>query len=416
MRTSRPVVLATLGCLYLVQGLPFGFQAEALPSLMAERGLTLESIGFSSALAAPWMGKALFAPIVDRFGSSRYGRRKSWILPLTAFLGMTAFAAAFVANQASLVPLCALIFLMNLFAAMQDIAVDGLAVDLLRSSELGAGNAIQVIGYRLGMILSGGILVWASKFIGWNGLFFVVAGVAMLGLVAAHSLDESPSVHDSATHREHRSLFEILRGAVEATKTNGGLGLLVVIATYKMGEAMADGMWKPYLVKQAGYTPAQLGLWVGTYGAVAAIVGSLIGGFLARRYSYASALFIPAAMRTVGLGIQWFLVRSGVPGESAVVGITVFEHFFAGMITPIMFALMMSRVDRSIGATHYTFLATIEVLGKSPTKFFSGVLAARMGFSGAFGAATLASLAFLALLPLVGRGRAGAESGSETAT
>lgn len=416
MRKSRPVVLATLGCLYLVQGLPFGFQAEALPSLMAERGLTLESIGFSSALAAPWMGKALFAPLVDRFGSSRYGRRKSWILPLTAFLGATAFAAAFVANGSSLTPLCALIFLMNLFAAIQDIAVDGLAVDLLRSSELGAGNAIQVIGYRLGMILSGGILVWASKFIGWNGLFFVVAGISGLGLLAANSLDEPASLQSSVALRENQSMLDILRAAVTATKTNGGLGLLVVIATYKMGEAMADGMWKPYLVKQAGYTPAQLGLWVGTYGAVAAIVGSLVGGYLARRFSYAFALFIPAAMRTVGLGIQWFLVHEGSPGESAIVGITVFEHFFAGMITPIMFALMMSRVDRSIGATHYTFLATIEVLGKSPTKFFSGVVAARFGFSGAFGAATLASLVFLAFLPLVGRGRAASEARVEPAT
>ena len=89
----------------------------------------------------------------------------------------------------------------------------------------------------------------------------------------------------------------------------------------------------------------------------------------------------------------------------AVIGVTVFEHFFAGMITPVMFALMMSRVDRSIGATHYTLLATIEVLGKSPTKFFSGVVAKHFGFSGVFAAAALASLGFLALIPLARRGR-----------
>jgi MFS transporter, PAT family, beta-lactamase induction signal transducer AmpG len=99
------------------------------------------------------------------------------------------------------------------------------------------------------------------------------------------------------------------------------------------------------------------------------------------------------------------LVSAGNPGENAVIGVTVFEHFFAGMITPIMFALMMSRVDRSIAATHYTFLATIEVLGKSPTRFFSGVIAARYGFSGTFAAAALFSLGFLACVPLVGKGR-----------
>jgi hypothetical protein len=181
-----------------------------------------------------------------------------------------------------------------------------------------------------------------------------------------------------------------------------------------MGEAMAEGMWKPFLVKEAGYTPAQLGLWVGTYGAIAAIAGSLAGGFLTRRMSFAVALFIPAAFRVLGIAYQWVLVSAGAPSASAVIGVTIFEHFFAGMITPIMFALMMSRVDRSIGATHYTFLATIEVLGKSPTKFFSGVVAARFGFPGAFAAAALASFGFLALLPLVGRGRA--ESKTEPTT
>ena len=406
MRSSRPVLLATLGSLYLVQGLPYGFQAEALPSLMAERGVTLQSIGFSSALAAPWMCKAFFAPLVDRFGSSRIGRRKSWILPLTALLAATAVAAAFVANRPSFGPLLALIFLMNLFAAAQDIAVDGLAVDILRPEELGAGNSIQVIGYRMGMILSGGVLVYASKFIGWNGLFFTVAAISVLGLLAAFSLQEPARTESTEDKAKHQSIFEILRVAITATKLNGGWGFLAVIATYKMGEAMAEGMWKPFLVKEAGYTPAQLGLWVGTYGAIAAIAGSLIGGFLTRRLSFAWALFIPAAFRVLGIAYQWVLVSAGSPGTTAVIGITVFEHFFAGMITPVMFALMMSRVDRSIGATHYTFLATIEVLGKSPTKFFSGVIAARFGFPGAFAASALASLGFLALLPLVGRGRA----------
>jgi len=405
MRTSRKAVLATLGALYLVQGLPYGFQAEALPSLMAQRGLTLESIGFSSALAAPWMGKALFAPLVDRFGSARIGRRKSWILPLTALVALTAFVAAFFASGTSLKPLFALIFLMNLFAAMQDIAVDGLAVDLLDSNELGLGNAIQVIGYRLGMIASGGLLVWASKYIGWNGLFFVVSAIALLGLGAALTLDEPAASEVPNEKQKRQSILDILKIAYSATKTHGGAGLLLVIATYKIGESMSDGMWKPFLIKQAGYSPDQLGLWVGTYGAVAAICGSLGGGLLARRLSFAWALFIPAAFRVLALAYQWFLVRSGSPSEHAVIGVTVVEHLFAGMLTPIMFALMMSRVDRSIGATHYTFLATIEVLGKSPSRFFSGVVAARYGFSGAFAVATLSSLFFLALLPLVGQGR-----------
>ena len=70
-----------------------------------------------------------------------------------------------------------------------------------------------------------------------------------------------------------------------------------------------------------------------------------------------------------------------------------------GALTTAVFALMMSRVDRRIAATHYTVIATIEVLGKSPSAWFSGYAATALGYSGVFAAATLLSFAFLALVP-----------------
>ena len=60
------------------------------------------------------------------------------------------------------------------------------------------------------------------------------------------------------------------------------------------------------------------------------------------------------------------------------------EHFFAGLLTTSMFAFMMARVDRTIGAAHYTLLATIEVLGKTPPSLLSGVHAGALGYGPAF--------------------------------
>ncbi|HNN93617.1 MAG TPA: MFS transporter, partial [Pseudomonadota bacterium] len=72
----------------MAQGLPFGFQKE-LSSFLRETGVSLDKIGFTRALSAPWMAKALWAPLVDRFGSERFGRRKSWIVPMLILLGLT---------------------------------------------------------------------------------------------------------------------------------------------------------------------------------------------------------------------------------------------------------------------------------------------------------------------------------------
>jgi lysozyme family protein len=59
---------------------------------------------------------------------------------------------------------------------------------------------------------------------------------------------------------------------------------------------------------------------------------------------------------------------------------------------------MMSRVLPEIGASHYTLLAAIEVLGKSPGALLSGVIAQHGGYPATFALATLLSAGTLLLL------------------
>lgn len=151
--------IGLLFLLYLSQGLPFGFQVTALPVYLRSRNISLTIIGFASALALPWMLKALWAPLVDRFGIERIGRRKTWIIPLQLLLLGTVLFTATLSPGKNLAGILTAVFFMNLFAASQDIAVDGRAVDILRTNELGPGNAAQVCGYKTGMLISGGLLV-----------------------------------------------------------------------------------------------------------------------------------------------------------------------------------------------------------------------------------------------------------------
>ena len=107
--------------------------------------------------------------------------------------------------------------------------------------------------------------------------------------------------------------------------------------------------------------------------------------------------FLTAALRALPVAGQWALAAFG-PTAAGVIAVTTAEHFFGGALTTAMFAFMMSRVDRRIGATHYTALATVEVLGKAPAGILSGVLARAVGYHGVFAIATLLSVAFLGLL------------------
>jgi MFS transporter, PAT family, beta-lactamase induction signal transducer AmpG len=396
--------LAILSIFYLVQGLPFGFQATALPVYLTASGVSLTNVGFAGALSAPWLLKPLWAPLVDRYASDRFGRRRSWIVPLQAALASTCLAAAFVPAE-SLALLLVLIGLTNLFAATMDIAVDGLAVDLLDVEELGFGNIAQVVGYKIGMLIGGGILVWASRWIGWSGLFLVITALITTALLITLAWREpaprpTGTSDEESTPTSFRALFRTLG---EALRHPGGLALILVVATYKTGESLADGMFEPFLIRHAKWTESDVGLVIGTWGMGFSLAGSFLGGWLAHRVGVYRALVACALARTASIAaVVWVgTLAAEQVGVVEVVFAKGCEEIAGGGLTTAMFAFMMARVDRRIGATHYTLLAGVEVFGKSPGALLSGKIADTIGFAGTFAIGLALSLVFLPLLALV---------------
>jgi PAT family beta-lactamase induction signal transducer AmpG len=389
--------LATLLTLYFAQGLPFGFQATALPLMLRERGVSLQAIGFATVLATPWLAKPLWAPWVDRYGSRRFGRRKSWIVPMQAALVICALLAARTQNE---VTLCALIFAMNLFAATQDIAVDALAVSWLEPDELGPGNAVQVVGYKLGMLTGGGLLVWASGSIGWSGLFNAMAALLFAVLCMSVVMHEPASEASGRGELTTTSLRAVLARLGRAFRQPAMLALIVLVMTYKSGETLVDAMWKPMLFDR-GFTAPQIGLWTGTFGMLFSLIGSSVAGFSTRRLTPATALLWAAIMRASGVAAEWWLSWLAHPSASSVIVVTCVEHLVGGAITTVMFALMMRHTDREIGGTHYTLLASLEVWGKLPLAALSGLLAAGLGYPGLFALGTGLCVAFVGLVAVV---------------
>ncbi|MEW5743617.1 MAG: MFS transporter [Myxococcota bacterium] len=399
-RRSPAWKIALLTSLYFAQGLPFGFQSNALRLYLTELGLSMTQVGFAGLLAAPWGLKLFWAPLVDRFGSPRFGRRKSWIVPAQALLILTCVAAAFVPPREHLALLLALVLAMNLFAATQDIAVDGLAVDLLDPKELGAGNAAQVVGYKVGMLTGGGLLVAASVYLGgWRGLFLSMAALCLGVMVVVLFFRESRGEADGVAPPTWR---EFLARARDVFRTPGVGWLLVAVGTYKVGESMADAMFGPFLVRAHGLEKETVALWLGSWGTVASLAGSAVGGVLASRVRLVRAVQVAAVLRVGPLLAQWLLIAGLIaPTKASIIAVTCAEHFFGGVLTTAMFALMMSQVNRRIGATHFTVLAAVELWGKAPAGAVSGVFVDAFGFSPVFlSAVVLSGLYALVLLPL----------------
>ncbi len=400
-RWPDPWKVGVLSALYFAQGLPFGFQSNALALYLTDLGLSMTQVSLARALALPWALKVLWAPLVDRYNLPRFGRRKSWIVPMQLLLAATCVVAAFFPlSRETLVPFLACVLLMNLFAATQDIAVDGLAVDLLEPSELGAGNAAQVVGYKVGMLTGGGLLVALAARAGWNALFLSMAGLCLLVMTLVLFVKEPAStVHASGAKLSWPELVTRLK---ELVRKPGVGWLLLAVGTYKMGETLADAMFGSWMVRVHHVPKEEVALWLGTWGIVASLAGSFLGGVLATRLRLKTAVSVTGALRLIPLIAQWAVVAGfALPTKDIIVPLTCAEHFFGGLLTTAMFSLMMASVDRRIGATHFTLLASVEVIGKAAPGLLSGLMADTLGFQAVFAASVGLSAAFLLVVPKI---------------
>ena len=217
----RLVVVTVLG---FASGLPLALTGQAMQAWLSLEGLDVATIGFLSLVGLPYTFKFLWAPLMDRFELPWLGRRRGWlVLTQLALAGALLWLADTSPTQATR-SFALLAVLVAFVAASQDVVIDAYRTDLLAARERGLGASVSVLGYRLAMILSGGIaLIWvdpsnASGPGGWTWpevYRFMAALMAGAAVLSAIALPRVRSVGDrSSVARQDLLGFAALLAAV----------------------------------------------------------------------------------------------------------------------------------------------------------------------------------------------------------
>jgi len=372
--------LGLLGALYLAQGVPFGFFTQALPVVMRQAGYALPWIGLSSFLALPWALKWLWAPILDARYLPSLGRRRSWLIGLQIASALLMLTLGLFAEPGAIVWLLLGSLVTNLLSASQDVATDGLAVELLSKKERGTGNGVQVAAYRLGMILGGGALLVLFDQHGFGAALSAMAAVAIMALVPVLFYREpaAPLPVSRPT-----SPWALLRQPTAGV----WCGLLLL---YKAGDAAASGMVRPYLVDR-GLDLSDIGALVGSVGSAAGLAGALIGGVLTQRLGSRRSLFGFGALNACALA-SYALLAQGFVGTSWLTLAIALEHLVGGMATVALFTSMMQWCRVGHEGSDYTLQASLVVVSSGLAQALGGFSAHAFGYAAHFTAASLATL------------------------
>jgi MFS family permease len=383
-----------LSALYFAQGLPSGLIARALPPLLRDQGVSLSVIGFTSALALPWALKFAWAPFIDRYGS-----RKRWLLVLNCLamaLMLLVASRDFTAWVAVLPLFLAVLFCMNFVSATQDIATDGYAVSALKPEWRGLGNSIQVVGYKFGMVIGSGALLWLIARHGWQTSYTSLACLMLLVIVPVSFMDDPPApARQAATHAPWHGWRGYV-GVFREFVMRPGLGWwLLTVALYKLGDSLGSRMTGPLLTDR-GYSLSDIGVITGFAGATAGVLGAFVGGATLLRLGHRQALLGFGVLQASGLAGYLFVV-GGMQSPYTLAAIVCFEQFADGLSTVALFTIMMDRCRPHAPGTDYSLQASLMVLASGIAALCGGLFAEHLGYAAVF--TTAAFLTLLALPP-----------------
>ncbi len=230
----RFIVVTVLG---FASGLPLALTGQAMQAWLSMEGLDVATIGFLSLVGLPYTFKFLWAPLMDRFDLPWLGRRRGWLVASQLLLALLLLLLAGTSPKSATQAFALLAVAVAFMSASQDVVIDAYRTDLLPAHERGLGASLAVAGYRLAMILSGGIaLIWTdgSQGGGWNWpeVYRLMAGLMVAA--AAVSATLLPKLAAPA-----------LAPATGVSIRHDLLGFLAVLAAVAVGYAVTDRVVAP---------------------------------------------------------------------------------------------------------------------------------------------------------------------------
>ncbi len=346
-------------------GLPLALTGQAMQAWLTVDGVDVATIGFLGLVGVPYTFKFLWAPLMDRFEPPFLGRRRGWlVLTQLALAGMLWWMSGLSPSVAPLMFAAAAVGVAFL-SASQDVVIDAYRTDVLAPRERGLGASMSVFGYRLAMILSGGIaLIWAEQWGSWGAVYRTMAGIflaaAAISLLTLPRVSSVVKALDSDPIRELLGFLAMLAGVVAgafaARWALMGLGLrpddpnkwiqllfvlagialalplgwraarlarfetlnrsldsffsqpgawafLLLIVLYKLGDAFAGSLTTAFLIKGMAFTQAEVGIVNKIIGIWLTIFGAVLAGTLMLRLTLFQSL--------LGFGVLQLLSNFG---------------------------------------------------------------------------------------------------------
>ena len=355
-------------------GLPLPLIGATMSARLMDSGLSLTSIGLFALAGTPYALKFLWSPLIDTIKipilNNLLGKRRSWLLITQIILFLIFFIIATINPLEDLYMLALLVCSAAFVSATQDIALDAYRIELHSEKELAAGIATYVLGYRIALIVAGAGALYLAEYMSWSTAFIIMSLCFLLGPIILIFLPSNNEITESK--EKNIGYFDsliawikkaVLEPFIEFSQRQSWIWILIFIAIYKLGDALAGNMTTPFLL-DIGFSKIQIANIVKVIGLAATLIGLFIGGMLVAKYNIVSVLFIGGFLQMFS---NLFFAIQGVVGVNTnVLMLTIsIENLAGGIGTAAFLAYLSKLVDPRYIATQFALLTSFMALSRT---------------------------------------------------
>lgn len=375
---NAPLRFIVIGFMYFSQGLPLGLFGVAFPTYLAAIGFTKSEIAtFLTVIGIPWAIKFLAGPIMDRFAFLIYGHRRPWVVFAQTGLTLTFATSAMVAgfDDPNLWILAGCGFVLNFFSSTQDVAVDGLAIGVLKEHERSMATALMFGSQKCGLLAGsagGGFLL--SSF-GVMGACFAAAFTTLMLLMLPTFLKERPiekqfpwseggQIAPEVAAMRVDDILQMLGDLIK--KLVGPISLLFIVAFFC--DSVAGGLLSAYLpsfsVIDLGWEVHAYNAWYGIVGLCAAGIGLVLSPVF-DLFGQRKCLVVVGALTTLYVFAFTFvpILREGWGWYAFIFIFFVSQHLYAVLLISSCMELVSPQVAASQFAIYMSLANLSTTIG-----------------------------------------------------
>lgn len=276
MQTPRMWYQLLLAFQYVLQGILYGLQLRYLPIILRKTGSSLVMVGSLNLLTFPWLLKSFWAPILDIWGN-----KNAWLSISYAGIGL----ALLLAKADSGAIFISSLVLLNLFSATIDLTLGKVLITNFHGDELSQASTLQIIGYKIGFLIGGGITLLIADIFSLSKEIFIALALFYF-LLSLFYVTQHPVTPEIWCKPEtcRYSLPGCTR--MDGFACTPGLKWMIVCAcVYKFASHSSQSILTMFLVDN-GESVGRIGLMSGMAGQVVSIAVASVCGLVlsAKRY------------------------------------------------------------------------------------------------------------------------------------